>query len=133
MSAAKDILVIDDDRDLVETLRLVLEGKDHEVRTAYDGEEGFRRIEEKLPDLIVLDVMMATDTEGFDLAFKLKNKPEFREIPIVMLTSFPRVMAEKGPDRFQHMLGEEWPVTIFIEKPFDSEKLLATIDDILKI
>ena len=76
MSAAKDILVIDDDRDLVETLRIVLESKNYEVRVAYDGKEGFSRIQEKLPDIIILDVMMATDTEGFDLAFKLQNIPQ---------------------------------------------------------
>ena len=132
MSTGKDILVIDDDRDLVETLRIVLESKEYEVRAAYDGKEGFSRIEEKLPDLIILDVMMATDTEGFDLAYKLQNNPEFQNIPIIMVTSFPKVMAEKGPDRFQHILGEDWPVSIFMEKPVDPEKLLTTIDDILQ-
>ena len=132
MSAAKDILVIDDDRDLVETLRIVLESKDYEVRVAYDGKEGFSRIQEKLPDIIILDVMMATDTEGFDLAFKLQNIPQYRDIPILMLTSFPKTMAEEGPDRFQHILGEGWPASIFMEKPVDPDKLLTTIDDILK-
>jgi hypothetical protein len=48
-----------------------------------------------------------------------------------MLTSFPKAMAEKGPDRFQHILGEGWPVSIFMEKPVDSDKLLTTIEDIL--
>jgi DNA-binding response OmpR family regulator len=131
MSAGKDILIIDDDRDLVDTLRIVLESKDYEIRAAYDGKQGFSRIEEKRPDLIILDVMMATDTEGFDLAFKLQNNPEFQHIPILMLTSFPKAMAEKGPDRFQHILGEGWPVSILMEKPVDSDKLLTTIEDIL--
>jgi DNA-binding response OmpR family regulator len=130
MRAGKDILVIDDDRDLVDTLRIVLESKGYAVRTAYDGQEGFRCIEEKTPDLIILDVMMATVTEGFDLACKLNNRPEYRDIPIIMVTSFPKVMAEKGPDPFQHILGEDWPVSIFIEKPVDPEKLLAAIEDI---
>ena len=132
MSVAKDILIIDDDRDLVDTLRIVLESKQYEVRVAYDGKEGFGRIKEKLPDLIILDVMMATDTEGFDLAYKLQNLPEFRDIPIIMVTAFPQTMAEKGPDQFQHILGESWPVSYFIEKPVEPAKLLATIEDILK-
>ena len=132
MSTGKDILVIDDDRDLVDTLRIVLESKKYEVRAAYDGKEGFGRVEEKRPDLIILDVMMATDTEGFDLAYKLQNNPKFRDVPIIMVTSFPKAMAEKGPDRFQHILGEDWPVSIFIEKPVDPEKLLTTIEDILR-
>ena len=130
MSAGKDILVIDDDRDLVDTLWVVLDSKDYSVRTAYDGQDGFRCIEEKIPDLIILDVMMTTVTEGFDLAYKLSNRPEYRDIPIIMLTSFPKVMAEKGPDPFQHILGEDWPVSIFIEKPVDPEKLLSAIEDI---
>ncbi|MCB2147800.1 MAG: response regulator [Deltaproteobacteria bacterium] len=132
MSAGKDILVIDDDRDLVDTLRIVLESKAYAVRTAYDGQDGFRRIEEKIPDLIILDVMMATVTEGFDLACILNNRPEYRDIPIIMVTSFPKVMAETGPDTFQHILGEDWPVSIFIEKPVDPEKLLTAIEDIWK-
>lgn len=133
MSAGKDILVIDDDRDLVDTIRIVLESKNYAVRTAYDGKEGFGRIEERRPDLIILDVMMTTDTEGFNLAYKLKNNPEFRDIPIIMVTSFPKAMAEKGPDRFQHILGQDWPVSIFMEKPVDPEKLLGTIEDILQV
>jgi len=132
MSAGKDILVIDDDRDLVETLRIVLESKDYMVRAAYDGQDGFRCVQEKTPDLIILDVMMATVTEGFDLACKLNDRPEYRDIPIIMVTSFPTVMAEKGTDTFQHILGEDWPVSIFLEKPVDSEKLLTAIEDIWK-
>ena len=132
MDTAKDILIIDDDRDLVSSIRIVLESKDYNVRAAYNGKEGFGKIEEKTPDLIVLDVMMATDTEGFDLAFKLKNNPKYQGIPIVMITAFPKKMAEEGPDKFQHILGESWPVSHFLEKPIDPEELLSTIENVLK-
>jgi two-component system alkaline phosphatase synthesis response regulator PhoP len=132
MNAGTDILVIDDDRDLVDTLRIVLESKNYTVRPAYDGQEGYRCIEETLPDLIILDVMMATDTEGFDLAYKLQNNPNYRNVPIIMITAFPKAMAEKGPERFQHILGEGWPVSFFIEKPVDPDKLLTVIEDILQ-
>ena len=132
MSTGKDILIIDDDRDLVNSIRIVLESKDYNVRVAYNGKEGFGKIEEKTPDLIVLDVMMATDTEGFDLAFKLKNKPEYQGTPIVMITAFPKKMAEEGPDKFQHILGESWPVSHFLEKPIDPEELLSIVEDILR-
>lgn len=132
MSTGKDILIIDDDRDLVNSIRIVLESKDYNVRAAYNGKEGFGKIEEKTPDLIVLDVMMATDTEGFDLAFKLKNNPEYQGTPIVMITAFPKKMAEEGPDKFQHILGESWPVSHFLEKPIDPGELLSTVEDILR-
>lgn len=132
MDMEKDILIIDDDRDLVNSIKIVLESKKYNARSAYNGKEGYAKIEEKPPDLIVLDVMMATDTEGFDLAFKLKNNPKYQGIPIVMITAFPKKMAEEGPDKFQHILGESWPVSHFLEKPIDPEELLSTIDDILR-
>jgi len=127
-----DILVIDDDKDLVDTIRTILEIKNFNVRIAYNGKEGYKKIEEKIPDLIILDVMMSTDTEGFDFAYKLKNNTRYREIPIVMTTSFPQKMAENGPERFQHILGENWPVTEFLEKPVDPDELISAIEDILK-
>ena len=132
MDMEKDILIIDDDRDLVNSIKIVLESKKYNARSAYNGKEGYAKIEEKIPDLIILDVMMATDTEGFDLAFKLKDSPKYQGIPIVMVTGFTKKMAEEGPDKFQHILGESWPVSRFLEKPIDPEELLSTIDDILR-
>ena len=132
MSNGADILIIDDDRDLVSTLRIVLESRDYQVRAAYNGKEGFALIEEKIPDLIILDVMMSTDTEGFDLAHKLERHEKYRMVPILMLTSFPEKMAEKGPEKFQHIMGEKWPVTSFFEKPIDPEELLSAVEEILR-
>jgi len=127
-----DILIIDDDKDLVNTIRIILESRDYGVRAAHNGEEGYAAITEKIPDLIILDVMMSTDTDGFDLAYKLKNSPHHRDIPILMLSSFPQKMAEKGPESFQHILGEGWPVTEFHEKPIDPDELLDAVEDILR-
>ena len=81
MAKGADILIIDDDRDLVESIRIVLESRKYEVRTAYNGKEGYQKIQEKAPDLIILDVMMATDTEGFSLAYKLRNNPAYQGNP----------------------------------------------------
>lgn len=132
MGSGRNILVIEDDRDLVKSISIILESKNYNVRTAYNGKEGFAKIEKEIPDLILLDIMMATDTDGFDLAFKLKNNPEYQGIPIVMMTSFLKKVAEEGPDRFQHVLGEDWPATHFFEKPIEPERLLTTIEKILK-
>jgi len=131
MAMGTDILIIDDDRDLVNTIRIILESNKYTVRTAYNGKEGYGKVEEKIPNLIILDVMMATVTEGFDLAYKLQNNPKYRDIPIVMLTSFPQKMVEEGPEKFQHILGESWPVSSFCEKPIDPEELLSLIADTL--
>ena len=131
MGNAADILIIEDDKDILDTMRIILESKAYQVRAAYNGKEGYAEIEKKVPDVIILDVMMSTDTEGFDLAYKLQLKPEYKQIPIMMLTSFPQKMAEEGPEKFQHILGEDWPVTLFFEKPIEPEKLLSTIEEML--
>lgn len=132
MDKATDILIVDDDRDLVHSIQIVLESKQYTVRTAYNGKEAFKKVEEKLPDLIILDVMMATDTDGFDLAYKLRNQERYQEVPILMLTAFPQKMAETGPEKFQHILGEEWPVTQFMEKPVDPDVLLQAVAALLQ-
>jgi two-component system, OmpR family, alkaline phosphatase synthesis response regulator PhoP len=132
MAKGADILIIDDDRDLVESIRIVLESRKYGVRSAYNGKDGFQKIQEKAPDLILLDVMMATDTEGFSLAYKLGNNPAYKEIPIIMVTGFTKKMAETGPEKFQHIMGENWPVTQFLEKPIDPEELLSVIEGVLE-
>jgi len=131
MSIPADILIIDDDKDLVNSIEIILQTKQYQVRSAFNGKEGYGRIEKKIPDLILLDVMMATDTEGFDLAYKLKENPKYRDIPIIMITSFTQKMAEQGPESFQHILGEAWPVSSFLEKPIDPEVLLSTVEKVL--
>lgn len=132
MAIGTDILMIDDDRDLVQSIRIVLESRNYTVRSAFSGKDGYARIQEKTPNLIILDVMMATDTEGFDLAYKLRRDPRYQSIPIIMVTAFPKKMAEEGSDKFQHILGESWPVSQFIEKPVDPELLLSSVDNVLR-
>ena len=113
MAAAKDILIIEDDKDLAESIRIILESKDHNVRIAYNAMLGFKEIQKSPPELILLDIMMATDTEGFDLAFKLKKDPLYQKIPIIIMTSFLKKVAEDGPDRFQHVLNiTRWTICL---------------------
>ncbi|RJQ51473.1 MAG: response regulator [Desulfobacteraceae bacterium] len=126
-----DILVIDDDKDIVDTMRIILESRGYLVRYAYNGKNGYAELTKKAPDVIILDVMMSTETEGFDLACKLQESPEYKRIPILMLTSFPQKMTEEGPEKFQHILGEDWPVTRFFEKPIKPEKLISAIEEVL--
>lgn len=132
MERETDILIIDDDKDLVNSMRIVLESKGYHVRIAHDGKEGYAKIQEKSPNLIILDVMMTSDTEGFDLAFKLRNQVDYEALPILMVTSFPKHMAEQGPEKFQHIMGEDWPVTKFLEKPIDPEELLNSVASLLQ-
>jgi len=131
MANKHQILLVDDDPDIRDSLRIILEGNGYKVQTAANGREAKAALEAKIPDLMILDVMMATDTEGFDLAFELKNKPRYMSMPIIILTSFLDKVKKDGPDKFQHILGEEWPAKWLFEKPVDTKKLLAKIDGIL--
>ena len=128
----KEILLVDDDPDIRDTLRIVLEKKGYSVRTASNGTQAREELEKKRPDLMILDIMMATDTEGFDLAFDLRDRPEFEGMPIMLLTSFLDKVREEGPDQFQHILGEEWPAKWLFEKPVDTKRMLAKIADIFE-
>jgi two-component system phosphate regulon response regulator PhoB/two-component system alkaline phosphatase synthesis response regulator PhoP/two-component system response regulator VicR len=81
---------------------------------------------------MLLDVMMASDTEGFDLAFRLKEDPEFKDLPIIMLTAFLDKVRTEGAGPFEFIMGEPWPVEWLFEKPLDTKKLLAKIEAIFK-
>ena len=131
MSERAEILVVDDDPDIVDSLRIILESNHYAVRTAANGREAMKALEDHLPDLMILDIMMATETEGFDLAYRLREEPAFKKLPILMLTSFLDKVREEGPGKFEYILGEQWPAHWLLEKPVDSKKLLAKIEGIL--
>jgi len=126
------VLVVDDDPDIVATSRIVLESNGYEVQTAANSKEALDILSRVRPDVMLLDVMMASDTEGFDLAFKLRQDPEFKDLPIIMLTAFLDKVRTEGPGPFEFIMGEQWPVEWLFEKPLDTKKLLAKIEAILK-
>jgi NADH-quinone oxidoreductase subunit F len=131
MATKGEILLVDDDPDFRDALLIILENHGYTVRIAANGTEALEALKIKRPDLMILDVMMATDTEGFDLAYELKKKTEFKDLPIILLTSFLEKVRQEGPDKFQHITGEEWPARWMFEKPVDTKKLIAKIEGIL--
>src|SRR5450432_2566603 len=80
------ILVIEDERALVEVLAVNLEREGFEVMLAYDGQDGLRQAQLKLPDLIVLDLMLPVKP-GLEVCRELRNGARTRDIPIVMVTA----------------------------------------------
>ena len=126
------ILVVDDDPDIRDSIAIILKSHNYLVHTASNGKEAVKSLEEKRPDLMILDIMMATDTEGFDLAYDLRENAEFKNLPIILLTSFLEKVRAEGPGDFAYILGEQWPAQWLLEKPLDTKKLLEKIEDILK-
>ncbi len=131
MADKAEILLVDDDLDFRDALQIILTNHGYTVRTAGDRYEALEALKVKRPDLIILDVMMTTDTEGFDLAYEIRKKYGAGDLPIILLTSFLEKVREEGPGKFRHILGEEWPAKWMFEKPVDTKKLIAKIEGIL--
>ena len=120
----KKIMIIDDDIDLVEAMRITLESEGYDVIDAQDGQKGLEILKEKKPDLLILDVMMGTLDEGFHLAYQIRNDDDIKEIPILMITA---VGAQTGFE-FDMQRDEDFlPVNEFIEKPVNPQVLLDSV------
>jgi CheY-like chemotaxis protein len=127
--AKKNVIIIDDDPDVIEATRVVLEQAGFGVQSALSGREGLELIRKGGIDCVLLDVMMTRDTEGFHVAQDLKDDPATGRIPIVMMTSVSkRTGFEFSPETDQDFL----PVDAFLEKPVDPKKLVSTILGVLK-
>ena len=132
VSMPKKILVVDDDPDTVEVIRMTLESAQYEVISASNGEEGLRRVVADKPDLIILDVMMDTTTAGFQFSLELRSPEEdspyaaYWNIPILMLTAIHTTTPLRfGPDQ------DYLPVDEFVEKPIAPESLLKKVAALL--
>ena len=128
MEKAK-IVVVDDDQDIRDSLQVILESRQYTVITAADKIEGMEKIRTEKPDLAILDVMMSTWEDGFEMARELKKDSQFKDMPILMLTG----IKDKTGISFKSAAGDEdWlPVEAFIEKPVEPEKLFAEIERLL--
>ena len=124
------ILIIDDDPDITEAIKIVLENRGYDVRSALDSTEGMGRLKEAVPDLIILDVMMRTSQEGFELSRELKHNAQYKDIPILMLTA---VKQKTGLD-FKPEAGDDaWlPVEEFLDKPVRPDVLLEKVEGLLR-
>ena len=130
------ILVVDDDPDIVEAMRLVLEGSGYEVSTAASASEAEKQVLAVKPDLILLDIMMPEGTEGFQFVWKLRNQlpEEVRETPIVVLSAIhSKVDLRFYPDQSDgtYSAGEYLPVQGFIDKPAAPQELLNKVKEVL--
>ena len=135
MSGAR-IMLIDDDRDLVATLRLVLERSGYAVSAVHDPREAIDRVRAERPDLLVVDVMMPNATEGFHLVWRVRQlgEPCFRRLPIIVLSAIHERTALRfdsdSPDG-TYQPGEFLPVQEFLDKPIDPRVLVDRIAEVL--
>ncbi len=126
------ILIVEDDEDFAATTAKVLETAGHEVRIELDTDRGMASMEERRPDLVVLDVMFPEDSAaGFELARTMRHsKDKLRGIPVLMLTA----VNTKFPLGFgTGDIDDNWlPVSDFLEKPVDFDVLKNKVDALLQ-
>ncbi|MHC4150142.1 MAG: response regulator [Planctomycetota bacterium] len=127
--ANEKILVVDDDQDIRDSLQSILEGQDYIAVTAANRIEGMEKIKNEKPDLIILDVMMASWLDGLDMSKTLKEDPELKDIPILMLTG---VKEKTGVDFRPKADGPDWcSVDSYLDKPVIPDILLAEVEKLL--
>lgn len=121
------ILLVDDDPDFCEATKIILESKSYEVSIAYDGIEGWEKVKDERPDLIVLDVMMPKK-DGYAMCKELKADQKYAEIPVVLLTA----VAENVPTtRYTTLMGMETEADDYIDKPVEPSELVKRIEALL--
>ncbi|MDJ0623183.1 MAG: response regulator [Desulfocapsaceae bacterium] len=128
MSEKRDILLVDDDPDFVEAVKVIVEKAGYNVRVAYDGKEGLEAVKEKLPDLVVLDIMMPV-MNGHEACAKLKGDEETADIPIILLTA---VADRVTTSTYTHRDMLESEADDYIPKPVEPNDLLELIKNWLK-
>ena len=120
------ILVVDDDPDFQNATRIVLEKEGYNVISAKSGDEGYQRVKDERPDLVILDVMMDSVLDGLSASRKMYDDTEVRDIPIIMVTSIANTdYAELFPtDEYIH-------IRAFMSKPIKPVKLIKRINKLL--
>lgn len=117
------LLVVDDERDIAELVAYNLEKEGHEVLKAYDGEKAMQIVRAKMPDLIILDLMLP-GIQGLDVCKRLRQDPSTAIIPIIMLTA-------KG-EEIDKILGLEIGADDYVTKPFSVKELMARVKAVLR-
>lgn len=118
----KKILIVDDEQDIVESLKFVLEASGFDCYCAYNGEEGLNMAREISPDLIILDVMMPK-INGYKICRLLKYDNKYKNIPILMVTA-----RSQDEDK---SIGEETGVDEYITKPFELDDIVKKVEGYL--
>ena len=125
----KKVLLIDDDEDLRRSFQVTLESQGFTVISADNGTSGLALLRSEKPDFLVLDVMMRTNLEGYNLLHLIKKEPEFKKLPIIILTG---MIDQLGVNLASGVEDEIlFPNVRFQDKPIDPIILGRMIEEIL--
>ena len=124
MAQKKRILIVDDDPDYAAAIEKILLNSDYSVTLAGDVESGMKKIEEELPDLILLDVMMEQYDDGFNMCYDLKHDNRYKGIPIIIITAVTEVTGLKFNPETD---GEYLEADDYVQKPISADVLLEKV------
>ncbi len=127
-AVAKKVLVVDDDPSFRTICRAVLSKGGYNVITAVDGSDGLNKARQDRPDIIILDYMMATPTEGSLVSWLLKGDPQLRKIPLLMVTAVGTTL----PWWKEFSDKDQLPIEAWLDKPVTPERLLAEVERLLR-
>lgn len=119
------VCVIDDEPEVCDLLRITLETRGYNVITCRDGQTGWRTVQERRPDLVILDVLMP-GLNGYEVLAKIRSSPELAALPVILITSLTARSLTSDAE-----WKERTEVTDFLTKPFDPLVLLQRIEAIL--
>jgi CheY-like chemotaxis protein len=128
MMAGKHILVVDDDADVREALRLILEPKGYRLTFCATGPLAQEAIKKEPPDLILLDIMLATVSEGLHIAYSLKKDEALSRIPIIMISSIGQAV---GLDYAKEVGTDYVPAECFLNKPLEANSVIRAVEQAL--
>lgn len=131
METQKKLIIIDDDPDYVAGIRSVLESANYSVDVAYNPKDGFKALQSKRYDLLLLDIMMGRGAEGVALARKIRKDATLRELPVLIITGLREQIAFLFPGQPVHPHFVE--TDELLEKPVEPKLLLEKVSSLLKL
>lgn len=121
------IMVVDDDPDFVEIARTILEANGYQVQTAANGDQALKAMRQDPPDLVLLDVMMASVLDGVNLSHAMNEDPTLKKAPIIMVSS---IASSSSAGMFP--TDEYLPIDAWLSKPVQPNELLKKVAQLIK-
>jgi CheY-like chemotaxis protein len=126
------ILIVDDDLDIIDSLKMVLEANEHEVLVKTDPDNLVESVKEMHPDLIILDIIFPEDPHaGFAAARNLHKNDEVRDIPVLLLSAVNQLSKMSFGFSDADISEDFMPVKAFIEKPVEPTALISKVNELL--
>ncbi len=120
---AKKVMIVDDDPDIVEIIKLVIQDAGYETVEVYGGKECLYKLEDIKPDLILLDIMMP-DLDGYEVHRKIKENEETANIPVIAVTAKTQALDKMIGLHISKMEG-------YITKPFGKKELIDKVKEVI--